>query len=75
MSEELVTTISLKIPVSMTALLDRMVADDDLDRSKFVRKLIRQEFARRTGMDVVKIEMLPRPDGAQAVEGENEEKS
>lgn len=27
--------------------LDAMVSADDLDRSKFVRRLIRQEFARR----------------------------
>jgi len=66
MSEEMIT-ISLKIPVGMTTLLDQMVANDDLDRSKFVRKLIRQEFARRTGMDVVKIEELPRPAGGQSV--------
>lgn len=29
--------------------LDQMVEADDLDRSKFIRKLIRQENQRRTG--------------------------
>jgi hypothetical protein len=55
----------------MAAMLDALVAADtkltgiDMDRSKIMRRLIRQEFERRqkTGMNVNK---LPGPEGAHA---------
>lgn len=40
----------VNIPIQeaeLVAQLDQMVQENDTDRSKFVRKLIRQEWARR----------------------------
>jgi len=40
--------IHLLMEKELAESLDRMVADDDSDRSKFIRKLVREEVARRT---------------------------
>lgn len=39
--------VSALVEKELGVLLDRMVAEDDSDRSKFVRNLIRQEATRR----------------------------
>lgn len=39
--------IHLLMEKDLAAELDRMVADDDSDRSKFIRNLVRQEATRR----------------------------
>ena len=45
--EEEVKQINVKLPLDLAAMLDEMVTEDDSDQSKFIRKLIRQEFNRR----------------------------
>lgn len=58
------TWIHIKADNNVADLLDRMVFEDDSDRSKFVRQLIREEFVRRAGSNVVKIDRLSGPKGA-----------
>jgi metal-responsive CopG/Arc/MetJ family transcriptional regulator len=49
MSEIEMTTLTLKAEPDVVAKLDQMVRDEDSDRSKFIRKLIREEALRRNG--------------------------
>jgi metal-responsive CopG/Arc/MetJ family transcriptional regulator len=42
-------TISLKAEPAVIESLDQMVREEDSDRSKFIRKLIREEKIRRNG--------------------------
>ena len=42
-------TISLKAEPTIIEKLDQMVREEDSDRSKFIRKLIREEALRRNG--------------------------
>jgi Arc/MetJ-type ribon-helix-helix transcriptional regulator len=45
--EEETTFVNIKMPSELLEKLNEMVADEESDRSKFIRKLIRQEYARR----------------------------
>lgn len=45
--EEEVKQVNVKLPLSLMAMLDEMVQEDDSDNSKFIRNLIRQEYERR----------------------------
>ena len=45
--EEETTFVNIKMPSELLEKLDEMVQDEESDRSKFIRKLIRQEYARR----------------------------
>lgn len=49
--------VNVQMSADLQALLDEMVVEDESDRSKFVRKLIRQEHARRVQ------QQLPLPTG------------
>lgn len=40
------TSISISLPVDLTKEVDRVVAELDLDRSKYVRGLIRADLAK-----------------------------
>lgn len=48
--------------------LDEMVAQDDLDRSKFIRKLVRQEKLRRAGLlpEQLPLPIKPKPNSRKA---------
>lgn len=39
--------VNVQMGADLQVILDEMVVEDESDRSKFVRKLIRQEYARR----------------------------
>ena len=39
--------VNIKMPEELAEKLDEMVEEDESDRSKFIRKLIRQEYSRR----------------------------
>lgn len=45
--EDELTQVNVQMPADLRALLDEMVSTDESDRSKFIRRLIRQEHARR----------------------------
>jgi metal-responsive CopG/Arc/MetJ family transcriptional regulator len=47
--QETFITISLKAEPAIIEKLDQMVREEDSDRSKFIRKLIREEAIRRNG--------------------------
>jgi metal-responsive CopG/Arc/MetJ family transcriptional regulator len=42
--------VNVQMPVELVGKLDAMIVDDESDRSKFVRRLIRQEWGRRQQM-------------------------
>lgn len=45
--EEEMKQVNVQMPGELQEMLDEMVKEDESDRSKFIRKLIRQEYARR----------------------------
>jgi metal-responsive CopG/Arc/MetJ family transcriptional regulator len=45
--EEEMKQVNVQMSADLQAILDEMVIADESDRSKFIRKLIRQEKARR----------------------------
>ena len=45
--EEEIIYVNVKMPENLIDALDEMVRDDDSDRSKFIRQLVRQEYERR----------------------------
>jgi metal-responsive CopG/Arc/MetJ family transcriptional regulator len=47
MEEEKQVFVNVPMPSELQAMLDEMVDEDDTDRSKFIRNLIRQEYERR----------------------------
>lgn len=47
MDDEEQVWLHAKMPTELQEKLDEMVLEDDSDRSKFIRQLIRQEYARR----------------------------
>jgi metal-responsive CopG/Arc/MetJ family transcriptional regulator len=47
MAEEKNVFVNIQMPTDLQALLDEMVVADESDRSKFIRRLIRQEHGRR----------------------------
>jgi len=53
--EEEMKQVNVQMPADLQAILDQMVREDESDRSKFIRRLIRQEHARRQA------EQLPLP--------------
>ena len=53
--EEDTKFVNIKMPADLQTILDEMVIEDESDRSKFIRRLIRQEHARRQA------EQLPLP--------------
>ena len=48
MAQEKISSVAFKIKDEDLDLLDRMVLADDTDRSKLIRRLIRQEASRRS---------------------------
>ncbi len=58
--------VNVNLDEASAQVLDRMAAEDGFDnRSAFVRRMIRQEAARR--YRVVSVSTLPHPPGAQEV--------
>jgi hypothetical protein len=51
--------VNTKMEPELVALLDKMVRDDGSDRSKFIRRLIRQEHARRQIVSVDMVQGMP----------------
>lgn len=45
--EDEMKQVNVQMSADLQAILDEMVREDESDRSKFIRKLIRQEKARR----------------------------
>lgn len=62
--EEEKTQVNVQMTADLQALLDEMVIADESDRSKFIRKLIRQEYARRSK---TQMEMLPARKNTKAL--------
>jgi hypothetical protein len=62
------TMVNIKVDTEMRMMLDSMVTEApyETDRSKFIRGLIKKEFARQHP-EVKKIEELPRPDDSSHV--------
>jgi metal-responsive CopG/Arc/MetJ family transcriptional regulator len=56
--EDELTQVNVQMPADLRALLDEMVSTDESDRSKFIRRLIRQEHARRQAQQLP----LPLPE-------------
>lgn len=56
--EEEFTQVNVQMSIDLRASLDKMVSEDESDRSKFIRKLIRQEYARRQAQQLP----LPLPE-------------
>jgi hypothetical protein len=71
MTKEKYTFLNVRFDQEIIDLLDALVAEDTqligvkMDRSKTVKRLIRQEIARREQTGVIVTE-LPCPDGGQA---------
>jgi Arc/MetJ-type ribon-helix-helix transcriptional regulator len=61
--------VNVQMGDDLVAILDEMIASDgETDRSKFIRRLIRQEAARRAGiLRTVHFEELPDPSGVGQV--------
>lgn len=51
MSEIERVSLNLKVPFDLANVLDQMVKEDDSDRSKFIRRLIRKEHELRIESD------------------------
>lgn len=47
MEEDKLVFVNVPMPSELQGMLDEMVREDDTDRSKFIRGLIRQEYERR----------------------------
>ena len=71
MSDKKYTFINVQLDGEMVSMLDALVSEDTqitgvkMDRSKTVKRLIRQETERRNKEKLVIVD-LPAPDGAQA---------
>lgn len=57
--EKDVVFVNTKMPIDLATTLDQMAKDDESDRSKFIRKLIRQEYARRMQLPLPAQEKKP----------------
>jgi metal-responsive CopG/Arc/MetJ family transcriptional regulator len=58
------TFVNTKMDDETIEKLDQMVKADDSDRSKFIRKLIRQEYDKRASLGIISIGELPGPEDA-----------
>jgi metal-responsive CopG/Arc/MetJ family transcriptional regulator len=47
MEEDKLVFVNVPMPLELQGMLDEMVKEEDTDRSKFIRGLIRQEYERR----------------------------
>jgi hypothetical protein len=50
--KEVSANMNIKLRESDTTMLDTLVLEDDLDRTKIIERLIRQEYARRHPVQV-----------------------
>jgi hypothetical protein len=68
MAEDRKSWINVQADTEIVMMLDQMVyeAAYETDRSKYIRGMIRQEFARQHP-EIVRIEELPRPAGSKHV--------
>jgi metal-responsive CopG/Arc/MetJ family transcriptional regulator len=60
-------SVLLNMDAELLAKLDEMVAADDSDRSKFIRRLIRNEWETRQALNIVSVRELPHPAGTDGI--------